>query len=53
MRSWQNLILALATTALLLGMAGCASTDESMNEKPWNTPKTWETGMPSGMMQGR
>jgi hypothetical protein len=53
MRSWQSWILALAGAAVLLGMAGCASTDESMNERPWNTPKNWETGMPTGMMQGR
>ena len=41
---------------LLLGVAlsGC-STTESENEsvRPWNTPKSWETGLPGGMNEGR
>jgi hypothetical protein len=41
---------------LLLGVAlsGCATT-ESENEsvRPWNAPKSWENGLPAGMMEGR
>lgn len=34
--------------------AGCASTDsENMSERPWNAPKSWEHGMPTGMMPQR
>jgi hypothetical protein len=41
------LLLAL----LALGSWGCASTEsENMSERPWDTPQTWETGLPSGMM---
>ncbi len=44
--------LLLLLTAIAFG--GCAST-ESENEsvRPWNTPKSWETGLPGGMDQGR
>jgi hypothetical protein len=41
---------------LLLGvfLSGCATT-ESENEsvRPWNAPKSWENGLPAGMMEGR
>lgn len=42
------LILAAATT---VGLVGCATTDETDNvsSRPWNAPKGWETGLPSGM----
>jgi hypothetical protein len=48
-------LLLLAFTALtLLAASGCATTeDDASNEKPWNAPKSWETGIPTGMMQGR
>jgi len=37
-----------------LGLVGCASTDsENLSERPWNTPKTWENGMPSSINEGR
>lgn len=36
-------------------LAGCATTDdtENLSERPWNTPKSWEGGLPAGMMEGR
>jgi hypothetical protein len=41
---------------LLMGVVinGC-STTESENEsvRPWNTPKSWENGLPAGMTEGR
>jgi hypothetical protein len=42
---------------LLLGavaLTGCASTEpENLSERPWNQPKSWETGLPPGMTEGR
>jgi hypothetical protein len=43
---------------LLLVMAavftGCASQDEdNLSARPWNEQRTWETGLPSGMTEGR
>ena len=49
----QTLLLVLATLTVLLTSA-CKTTDEDVeNERPWNTPKSWESGLPAGMMQGR
>jgi hypothetical protein len=47
-------LLALLAVACGLG-AGCASgrSDENLSERPWNSPKDWENGLPSGMMEGR
>ena len=37
-----------------LGLSGCASTEpDNLSERPWNTPKGWENGLPSGMTEGR
>lgn len=51
------LLRSLSFLLLLLigvGLSGCATT-ESENEsvRPWNTPKSWETGLPAGMMEER
>ena len=44
----QALLLLLVLAGFAL--AGCASTEsENMSERPWNTPQTWENGMPGGM----
>ncbi len=44
-----SLLLILLGT---FGLASCASTDDSDNAsvRPWNAPKGWETGMPTGLM---
>ena len=45
-------LLLLPLAALFL--SGCASTEaENLSERPWNSPKSWETGLPSGLMEGR
>ena len=33
----------------------CSTTAESENlsSRPWNTPKSWEHGIPTGMFEGR
>ena len=52
---WQAVVQALILGAGLLFLSGCATTDDSENlsERPWNTPKSWEGGLPTGMMEGR
>jgi hypothetical protein len=46
-------LLMVLLAALAVG-AGCASTEpDNASARPWNTPQTWETGMPPGMYQGR
>jgi len=46
-------ILALLLLASALGFSGCASTDEELSARPWNSPKTWETGIPTSITEGR
>ena len=44
----------LALIGWLAAMAtGCKSNDDDVVERPWNAPKSWETGLPAGMMEGR
>ncbi len=47
---WAFVLLFLAALAL----SGCATTEsDNVSARPWDTPKSWETGLPSGMMEGR
>jgi len=47
------LLLLLLALAAWCG-SGCSTTDsEGLSELPWNTPKGWETGLPSTMNEGR
>jgi hypothetical protein len=52
MPAWRSLILAVIVA---LGAVGCASTPEedSYSDRPWNSPKGWEHGLPSGFYEGR
>ncbi len=47
------LLMLFAGAVIALG-TGCA-TDEPSNRsaRPWNAPKTWETGLPVGLTEGR
>ena len=49
---WLFLAVLCAASGLL---AGCKTTEEPDNEAmtPWNKPKNWETGLPSGMWERR
>jgi hypothetical protein len=45
-------LLILAAATLLLN--GCATADpDNASTRPWNSPKGWETGLPSNMFEGR
>jgi hypothetical protein len=50
----RRVVLLLLLASATLGLIGCATTEsENLSERPWNSPKSWETGLPSGMMEGR
>ncbi len=37
-----------------MGLSGCASTEsDNVSVRPWNSPRGWETGLPSTMTEGR
>ena len=46
-----GMVLLLA----LVLLAGCATNDDPSNrsERPWNSPRGWEHGVPASMMEGR
>jgi len=47
------LLVALLTSALFI-FTGCATTEsENLSERPWNSPRGWETGLPSSINEGR
>ncbi len=49
-----RLLLCCFAVATLGSLTGCASTDvDNASVRPWNAPKSWETGLPSSMTEGR
>ena len=50
-----RLLFCLLLVLAGFGISGCASTEDSDNAsvRPWNSPKGWETGLPSNMTEGR
>jgi len=48
-QQWKGLALAGLAWVLL---SGCRTEDELIG-RPWNTPKSWESGLPSAMTEGR
>lgn len=51
----SSALLLLGLAAVMVMVVGCSTTTESENlsSRPWNTPKNWEHGLPSGMFEGR
>jgi hypothetical protein len=46
------LFLLLLAGGLLF--SGCTTAEpDNLSVRPWNAPKGWENGLPSGMMDGR
>ncbi len=43
-----------AAAFVLLSTSGCATTEsDNASARPWNSPKSWEHGLPSAMTEGR
>ncbi len=55
--TFLNLRSALLFLLLLISvgvLGGCATTeDENASVRPWNSPKSWENGLPSAMTEGK
>jgi len=48
------LLLAMVLFGAALAFTGCATTEpENLSERPWNSPRGWESGLPSSMNEGR
>lgn len=54
-RILSRLLVGLALGAVAAALSGCKTTEDDMssNERPWNAPKNWESGLPSSMFEGR
>lgn len=52
MNWFRRLRLGLSFLALVALWAGCKTGDE-LTSRPWNTPKSWENGLPASMTEGR
>jgi hypothetical protein len=52
---YRVILGALFLTAVVVLGNGCISdeTAENRSAQPWNTPKTWENGLPEQINQGR
>jgi hypothetical protein len=49
---WIGLWLGLGL--ILVGSMGCRTPDpDNVSSRPWNTPQSWEHGLPSNMYEGR
>lgn len=43
-------LLLLAISSFLV--SGCKTEDE-LSTRPWSSPKSWESGLPAGLTEGR
>jgi hypothetical protein len=52
-RQWLRWSLLALVMAAGLASTGCKTESDPSNEavRPWNAPKGWETGLPSGMWE--
>jgi len=55
MRIFRKIAYFGAALFVLVAASGCATTGEPDNAsvRPWNSPKSWEHGLPSAMTEGR
>ena len=51
-RAIQKLLLTAFLSLSAFSVGGCRTEDELIG-RPWNTPKSWESGLPSAMTEGR
>ena len=50
----RYVFLILAVAAALLGGSGCKTAEsENTSSRPWNSPTTWQNGLPTSINEGR
>jgi hypothetical protein len=50
-RRWKLMAALLVAAAGFL--AACATPERDVSARPWNAPRGWEHGIPTGLMEGR
>jgi hypothetical protein len=54
MNTFFKTLFCVAAACVLCALTGCATTEsENASVRPWNSPKSWEHGLPSAMTEGR
>jgi hypothetical protein len=52
--SLKSILFLLAVIAVGLAASGCATTEsENLSSRPWNSPTTWQNGLPTSINEGR
>jgi hypothetical protein len=53
--SVRKLLLGLLLAASAFVFSGCHTNDdvENASARPWNSPRSWENGLPAVMTEGR
>jgi hypothetical protein len=47
-------VLLVLLASCILSLTGCATReDDEVSQRPWNSPKRWENGLPSAITEGR
>lgn len=50
----RRMLLVLVLAAISAAMSGCSTTEpDNQSAIPWNSPKSWEHGLPSGINPGQ
>ncbi|HSU56225.1 MAG TPA: hypothetical protein VLT36_19355 [Candidatus Dormibacteraeota bacterium] len=53
-RKWGAYFFLFLVCVTPLLLCGCASTEpENYSSRPWDSPRSWETGLPSALTEGR
>lgn len=53
-KSFRWMLAALLLAGASAVLTGCNDPDPNNRaERPWNSPKSWESGLPIGMTEGR
>lgn len=52
MKSSRSLLAILLVAFASFLVTGCKSEDE-LSTRPWSTPRSWESGLPAGLTEGR
>lgn len=53
MKTLSRTLLLLALLGLSAVCSGCKTDDDNLSSRPWNSPKSWESGLPSSLTEGR